>query len=169
MRASSLDAALFDAALRSRSRPLDAVFVPASHSGTAGLPWMGLALAVRFGLARGRSLGAVRSCAAIGAGWAAGHAAKRLTKRTRPCEEREGVAIVECPESSSMPSDQASSAFAGAAVIAAAVPSLAAPLYAAAALTASSRVYVGVHYPSDVLVGALLGQLVGGVAARIGT
>ncbi|MCA0986435.1 phosphatase PAP2 family protein [Guptibacillus algicola] len=38
------------------------------------------------------------------------------------------------------------------------VPSLAVPLLAIAAIVAISRIYLGHHYPSDVLVGALLGM-----------
>jgi undecaprenyl-diphosphatase len=37
------------------------------------------------------------------------------------------------------------------------VPRLAWPLYALAVLISFSRVYVGVHYPFDVLAGAVLG------------
>ena len=35
------------------------------------------------------------------------------------------------------------------------------PLYAAAGAMALSRVYLGVHYPSDVAVGAAIGMVIG--------
>ena len=68
--------------------------------------------------------------------------------------------LVHPPSSGSFPSGHASAAFACATVIAWASPRLAVPVYVLAALVAWSRVYVGVHYPLDVLGGAVLGVLV---------
>jgi undecaprenyl-diphosphatase len=69
--------------------------------------------------------------------------------------------LVHPPSSGSFPSGHASAAFACATVMAWASPRLAVPVYVLAAVVAWSRVYVGVHYPLDVLGGALLGTLVG--------
>jgi undecaprenyl-diphosphatase len=59
------------------------------------------------------------------------------------------------------PSGHASTSFAGATVLALALPRLAVAFYALAALVSLSRVYVGVHYPLDIVAGALLGLAVG--------
>jgi undecaprenyl-diphosphatase len=68
--------------------------------------------------------------------------------------------LVGVPHSSAFPSGHASTAFAAATVIAWASRPLAVPAYALATLVAWSRVYVGVHWPLDVIGGAALGTLV---------
>jgi undecaprenyl-diphosphatase len=68
--------------------------------------------------------------------------------------------LVGLPHSGAFPSGHAASAFAAATVIAWASRRLAVPAYVLAALVAWSRVYVGVHWPLDVIGGAALGTLV---------
>ena len=69
--------------------------------------------------------------------------------------------LVPTPHTGSFPSGHSATAFACATVIAWASPRLAVPAFVLAALVAWSRVYVGVHWPLDVLGGALLGTLIG--------
>jgi undecaprenyl-diphosphatase len=68
--------------------------------------------------------------------------------------------LVGLPHTGAFPSGHAASAFAAATVIAWASRRLAVPAYLLAALVAWSRVYVGVHWPLDVIGGAALGTLV---------
>jgi undecaprenyl-diphosphatase len=68
--------------------------------------------------------------------------------------------LLEVPTTSSFPSGHTSSSFACAWVLSRLAPRLTVPLFALAALIGFSRIYVGVHYPLDVLAGAVLGILV---------
>jgi undecaprenyl-diphosphatase len=61
------------------------------------------------------------------------------------------------PTSTSFPSGHAAAAFAFATGVGQVLPGAGFPLRALAGLVAYSRVHTGVHYPGDVLVGALLG------------
>jgi undecaprenyl-diphosphatase len=82
---------------------------------------------------------------------------KTVVRRKRPQLEKL-PALISTPTSLSFPSAHASSSFAAARAYSALLPS--APLYPAATAMALSRVYLGVHYPSDIAAGALLGTLV---------
>ena len=91
---------------------------------------------------------------------------KPVIGRVRPCQAVPGLRLpVRCPHSFSMPSGHAISSFAAATTLFYLpryfVPTLARwyPLVLAATV-ALSRVYLGVHYPSDVIVGAALGSTV---------
>jgi membrane-associated phospholipid phosphatase len=89
---------------------------------------------------------------------AANTAAKEVVRRARPVLEEELPPLVPTLTGRSYPSAHASTSFAGAAALARRLPSL--PLYAAAGAMALTRPYLGVHYPSDVIAGALFGRAV---------
>ena len=73
---------------------------------------------------------------------------------------------VRMPSSTSFPSGHSASAAAFAVAVGDLLPAHRMPLRAAASIVAFSRVYTGVHYPSDVLVGAAVGALLGRLASR---
>ena len=86
---------------------------------------------------------------------------KELVGRSRPPEAIGFDALVGVPGSPSFPSGHAMTAFAVAGAVALLAPRLRWPVLTLAALIAFSRVYLGVHFWLDVLVGALLGLAVG--------
>jgi undecaprenyl-diphosphatase len=87
---------------------------------------------------------------------------KLVIDRQRPAfHYKEPPPLMHIPHTNSFPSGHAATSFAAAAVLARFVPRWAAVgLYVLAALIAWSRVYVGAHYPLDVVGGALLGLLI---------
>ena len=68
--------------------------------------------------------------------------------------------LMEVPTTSSFPSGHTSTSFACAYVISRLAPRLTIPVFVLAALIGFSRVYVGVHYPLDVVAGAIFGLIV---------
>jgi membrane-associated phospholipid phosphatase len=86
---------------------------------------------------------------------------KAIVDRSRPPEAIGLDALVGVPGSPSFPSGHAMSAFAVAGAIALLAPRLRWPVLALAATIAFSRVYLGVHFWLDVLVGAALGLTIG--------
>jgi undecaprenyl-diphosphatase len=67
--------------------------------------------------------------------------------------------LMATPTGLSFPSSHSTSSFAAARAYGPLLPSL--PLYAAASAMAFSRLYLGVHYPSDIAAGAALGTVLG--------
>lgn len=87
---------------------------------------------------------------------------KNFFERIRPCNALPDVRIlVGCTSSFSFPSSHAVNNFAFAVFFSIIYPRHKIPFYLIAFLLAFSRPYVGVHYPSDIIGGALIGSLIG--------
>jgi undecaprenyl-diphosphatase len=90
---------------------------------------------------------------------------KRMVPRRRPLLRDVPKARIahHVPTSSSFPSGHSASAAAFAVAVGAEFPELAVPIGALAGAVCFSRIFTGVHFTSDVLVGAALGATVAGV------
>lgn len=87
-------------------------------------------------------------------------ALKRRYARLRPCLTAGGPAQrAPIPDAGSFPSGHTLHAFMAAVVVSSLFPALAVLYVPAALLVAVSRVALGVHYPSDVAAGGVLGSL----------
>jgi undecaprenyl-diphosphatase len=94
---------------------------------------------------------------------------KQAAQRVRPCHVIVEVHLLAgCTRSFAMPSNHASNMFAIASVMGAVLPGWRWTTLILAAGVAYSRVYLGVHYPTDVLVGAVWGTMVGLGLALVG-
>jgi undecaprenyl-diphosphatase len=140
---------------------LDLLFPGLSYAGSFGLAWLLVAAALSgFSLRRPWLL--VRVAVAILAAELVSGLLKLWIGRDRPpLANAEPEPLVYLPATGSLPSGHATVSFACATVLAFAVPRLALPLYGLAALIAFARVYVGVHYPLDIVAGAALGTAIG--------
>ncbi|MFC7303944.1 bifunctional phosphatase PAP2/diacylglycerol kinase family protein [Streptomyces monticola] len=156
----SLDHSLFRR-VAERSWPgAEPVLPRLSRSANHGLLWGGIAVGMwAVGGSRGRRA-AVRGVASLALASATVNTlGKGAVRRTRPVLDAVPVVrhLPRQPLTSSFPSGHAASAAAFAAGAALESHRWGAALAPVAASVAFSRIYTGVHYPSDVLVGAALG------------
>jgi undecaprenyl-diphosphatase len=117
--------------------------------------WIAIALVLTLAVRRLEILPLV--LAAVWLGVAESSLLKAVIPRERPHDHP----LVAVPHTHSFPSGHACSAFAAATVLAGLVPRGRIWFYLLAAAIAFSHVYVGVHWPLDVLGGAVLGTATG--------
>jgi undecaprenyl-diphosphatase len=130
-----------------------------SYAGRLGILWILVAL-VLCAAYRRWGVFALTVIAVALADWSA-TALKALIDRSRPpLRYAEPKTLVPMPHDASFPSGHAATSFAAATMLSFAFPRFAPFLYVLAAAVAFSRVYVGVHYPLDVIGGAALGVVV---------
>jgi undecaprenyl-diphosphatase len=125
---------------------------------------VGLAGAAADGPKRRRwLLGAATGPASVGLNYVV----KVAIGRERPLIE-DHPPLARAPSKLSFPSAHATSSFAAATAFSRVEPRTRLPLYLLAGGICVSRPYLGMHYPSDVLAGMVLGALVGGFVPGLG-
>ncbi|MBO7941535.1 MULTISPECIES: phosphatase PAP2 family protein [Streptomyces] len=156
----TMDQALYETVTVTRTPALDTALrrlsAAADHSKISFAVAAGLALCGR----RPRRAAAMGVAAVGVASATANLLGKRLVRRPRPHRAEDSPfpgRHVPMPDSASFPSGHTASAVAFAAAVGPAFPVAAVPLGLLACAVGYSRVHTGVHYPGDVVAGALLG------------
>jgi membrane-associated phospholipid phosphatase len=166
--ADRLDRAAYDAIAQTRTPRIDGVMRRVSTAANySRLSIAAAALLAAGGGARGRRA-AVSGLVCVAATSAIVNLViKPLGRRRRPDRTDAGITAareVPMPGSRSFPSGHTAAAVAFAIGAGRELPQARLPLEALAALVGYSRVHTGVHYPGDVLAGALLGAAIAEVA-----
>jgi undecaprenyl-diphosphatase len=153
-----------------RFAPLNEPFVWLGYLDKVGAVWVVLAIVVgvtlRLGLIPTATLTLLTGAATFAADSAC-FGLKDLAERTRPFVDHPQIDPLYVVHSSSFPAGHAATAFAGATLLSYIAPRAAPGFLLLAAAIGYSRVYVGVHYPSDVLAGALVGAVIGFIGIGI--
>jgi len=156
-RVRDLDRALFRAVFRFKLASLTPVMRAFTIAGKAGALW-GAITFFAF-LANGLHLhDLLVPWAAVAGSWTVAECAKSLFGRDRPfISDTDIDPLTKMPSSSSFPSGHSAAAAAGVITLSAVYPAFAPAFMLAGVLVALSRIYLGVHYPIDVLAGLLIG------------
>ena len=145
-----------------RNNILSPILIAVTKLGNHGMVWIAAA-SLLFLCEKTRAAGFLSFMALIGSMIINNMIIKRLAARTRPYEVIPELKIlIEKEKDLSFPSGHTGSAFAVATVLFCCLPQG----YGIAALSFAflmglTRLYVGVHYPTDVLAGAVIGTLIG--------
>lgn len=150
------------------NRVLDAVMPVITYIGTGGAIWLLIMLlAAVFGKGEGRKIAFLGTTAIILGSLLGEEILKNLVARPRPFQSLDHVRLlVGMPHGYSFPSGHTTISFAAATAIFGKHKRLGVAALVLAALIGFSRVYVGVHYPFDVLGGVLVGILSGWLPMR---
>ena len=169
LEAERIDRAVYDAVADTPTPRLDDAMRRLSNAANySRLSLAAAAVLATTGGPRGRRAARSGLTAVAGTATFVNVAVKPLGRRRRPERDDDEVApgrIVRMPGSRSFPSGHTAAAVAFATGVSRVLPAAGAPLHLLAALVGYSRVHTGVHYPGDVVAGALLGAMIGGFTA----
>ncbi|HEY7149693.1 MAG TPA: phosphatase PAP2 family protein [Gaiellaceae bacterium] len=135
---------------------LNDAFIGFSHVGSQGLIWLVIA-AIAALVWKRPAIFLYVTLADLVANLTAYGLREAIGRDRPPLRFPDPAPLVAVPHSNSFPSGHSATSFACAATLAWLTPLPKVPLFLLAGLIAFSRVYAGVHYPLDVIGGALLG------------
>jgi undecaprenyl-diphosphatase len=148
---------------------LDSIMVFITHLGDAGIFWIAISVVLLF-FKKYRKIGVVSLGALILSVLFTNVIIKNLFDRVRPFMYDEAVRqrlLIAEPFDSSFPSGHSSASMAAAVSIFIYNKKIGIPALAAALLIAFSRLYLFVHFPTDVLTGLILGILYAVASAAV--
>ena len=154
------DFSILDALQGCRTPFLDKFFSAITHLGDHGIFWILFALALLC-IPRTRRLGVCVALALILDLLLCNVLIKPLAARPRPYALREIALLIDAPKDFSFPSGHAAAAFAATSALALKRSRLTVPVLLLAVVICFSRLYLYVHYPTDIFAGILLGSLCG--------
>lgn len=143
-----------------RCDALDILFSKLTLLGNAGAIWIAAALALLLSK-KYRKYGICLACALVAGLLICNVGLKNIVARPRPCWLESVELLISTPKDYSFPSGHTWSAVTGAWVVTAANRKFGFIAIPLAVLLAFSRLYLYVHFPSDILAGALIGAVLG--------
>lgn len=143
-----------------RNPILDSIMIFITSLGNGGMIWIAATILLLIPK-KTRKAGVMSAVALLGSLIINNNIVKNIVQRPRPFVTFADLQIIiPTPSEFSFPSGHTSSSFAAAAVFYRHLPKkLGIPSVILAGLIGFSRLYVGVHYPTDVIAGVLMGIL----------
>ncbi|MCQ2542751.1 MAG: phosphatase PAP2 family protein [Lachnospiraceae bacterium] len=152
-----------------RNPVLNPVFIAITHLGDAGVFWIVISVILCF-FKKTRKAGIFGLCALLMSVLINNVCLKNLIGRIRPYEIIAGLeCLVKHAHDPSFPSGHTGASFAAASVFLKELPKkFSIPALVVAVLIGFSRLYIGIHYPTDVFAGAISGFVIGLLVCIIG-